>query len=184
MGIFDKFKKKKDNKAEKEHSNEFVSEIIEPVIISDGVSEKYLPYIDEIIPAFVSMLRRLDAVEEKTNEQHSLYAENYDYFMEKYKSLQQEYGDIASELCTDEVLQRGYLSSFGKPTTYGHINKGCELEFIMKSVKQATVIMYNDRDKSYLPTYRFIFKNKENSWRINSVSYRIGDDDSWHLYNI
>lgn len=136
-----------------------------------------MPYVDDIMPLLISLLKRLDIVE---NKAYTSNRENKD----EYNELKEEYGRIASEVCTKELLERGYLIAFGNPTKYGHINKGCELEFVMKSEKQATVIMYNERDKSYLATYRFVFKNLDDDWKLCSVHYRHGNDDTWHVYCI
>lgn len=171
MSLLDIFKKSKTK-------NEAIkSEIIEPRVITNGVNEKYLSYADDIVQLLISLLRRLDTVEKKAFVSDR---ENRD----EYKELKKEYGRIANEVCTEELLERGYLISFGNPTKYGHINKGCELEFVMKSMKQATVIMYDEHDKSYLSTYRFVFKSFDGVWKLCSVHYRHGSDDTWHVNHI
>lgn len=176
MGLFDKFRKKKPA-AEEVEISENAPKIIEPNVITGNTNDKYLPFADEIIPALVSLLRKLNDIEGKASACGTSDRE-------KYTSFKKEYGEIAGEICTAELLGRGYLGTIHTPTKYGYINKGCDLEFVMKSAKQASVIMYNDRSKPYLYTYRFVFKNIDDFWKLNSVSCRLGDDDSWHADNI
>lgn len=165
---------------------------MEPVVEVIGTKEQYLNLVDEAMPAFIAFLKDISALEESTmDEYNAVREEKIASGIPKWQAtpaesdvfarFKEQYGLLAAPICSDALLKKGYGGSCAKPARYGHINEGCRLEVTIKSCKQITVIMYHDDTKDWLPTYRFVLKRIEDSWKINSIHYRLGADDSWHV---
>lgn len=164
---------------------------MEPIIEITDTAEKYIPVIDRVVPVFVDFLRKLSKAEEDANEKQEMLEEQKDEdddtFDEDDEQLWAEfnenYSSIARTMCTEKLLERLSVNSFSMPTKYGHINEGCKLEVTMKSSRQLTIIMYNDPKMPWLHTYRFVLKEIDGQWKVNTVHSRLGGD-SWSIDKI
>lgn len=166
---------------------------IQPEIVLLDTPEKFAGTKDEIIPKLVDLLRKINKLEKETFEKNKELVkakaeaglpewQEAPGIRELYQEYEDRYNQLVASECTDKLLQRGCGKTFGNPPRYGYVDTGCKFIFTMKSAKKATV--ESDFFAGVDSKHRFIFRNIEGKWKIDEISYKFENEDSWHIYNI
>lgn len=160
----------------------------------DGTPEKFRPMAEELLPPLLELLRSLCALEEeifarsqqleadklKAGIPKSQVAPGWSELMQEYK---ERYGELVRDRCTEELLERGYARSCGKPAGYAYLNTGCRLAFTMKSSKRAVLeaIFPHGVDMQN----QFVLRNTDAGWKLAEVNYGFASEpDKWHRFHI
>ena len=166
-------------------------EINDRIVLVD-TPEKYSEMAKEIVSPFLKLMEAIveleDAATKVLEEQEAEKVklgipkhQEHPGFMEYINSYRNQYRVIASELCTQKLLDRPFGGSVHHPAKYIDAING-PLFFTMKSAKKAMIVIWNKERTN--KKYRFVLVNDNGVWKIDEVKYGFGEQDKWYIDHI
>jgi len=141
---------------------------------------KFHPMKDELLPFLLQNLHNFCLLEEEIydrDEQLSNENKSTDKLWNEYK---RHYTKLAKPICTEDMLKRLSLVSYGKPSRYGYLNTGCDkVIFKMKSQNKAVVEIHFQ--KGVGERHQFVLQKKEDGWKISDKNIGFASEkNKWH----
>ena len=155
--------------------------------------EAYRPMAEQLVPPVLGLLKSLSDLEtEIFRRSQGLDAQKQAQGIPSHqvapgwKDLMTEYHnriyDLASPLCTEKLLSKGYGRSYGSSPCYGYLDGDCQIFFTMKSAKRA--VIETKYHESIDKAHQFVLRPEGDGWKLDAVSYRYSDDKTWHAFHI
>lgn len=154
--------------------------------------DKYIDKQHDIVPKLIKLLQDICLLEDETFTQQEIYdsekpslgLENHiehPKSRELFYAYKKRYEELLQNLCTEELISRGYAQSFRRPAKYSYINTNCTLYFSMKTEKKAEVqIFYEDNTRKD----KFVFRPFEDGWKIAEMYYGFTRDNSFYKFRM
>lgn len=156
---------------------------------TNSTPDKYQEMKYELIPILINLLDEISILEStfiKKNEElkagkiklgipSSQIPPGYEEMWKEYK---QKYRELIEEICTEELLEYGFANSIGKPGKYDYLKTGCDLFFIMKSSKRATIEIHFEKGISM--RNQFILRKIDDNWKISDKKYGFIGETTWY----
>ena len=146
--------------------------MLEIQIDTTQTSEKYMCYKDNILPWFIGMMQEYEAqiapLMKKHNElfkhnQHGQYSEEIGKLREKSRVIKT---DILSEYISENIFVSPYDSS---PTRFCYFATKCNLKFIMKTSKKASIIVRTIDEYGSDVWHKFEFRPYDIIWKLDKM---------------
>lgn len=146
--------------------------MLEIQIDTTQTSEKYICYKDKILPWFIGMMQeyeeQISSLMKKLNElfecnQHGQYSEDIRRLKEKAKVLKSE---ILSKHINENIFVSPYDSS---PTRFRYFTAQCNLKFIMKTSKKASIVAKTIDEYGSEIWHKFEFRPNDEIWKLDKM---------------
>lgn len=160
---------------------------------TNGTLEKYQEMKYELIPILINLLDDISNLESTfINKSEDLEEKKLKLGIpssqvspgseEMWKEYKKKYRELIERICTEELLKYGFANSMGKPGEYSYLKAGCNLFFIMKSSKRATIEIHFEKGNSM--RHQFILRKIDDNWKISDKKYGFRRETSWHKCSI
>lgn len=133
-----------------------------------STKEKYLTIATELFEQLSITLEKIVNLE---NEFQTIINKDFDKFDSEFAP---KYFEIIAPICTEELLQKGYVDQISTPSKYEYIKNSYKAIITMKSERKAIIEIYftEEVDKKH----QFTFVKDGETYKINSVKYGFADE--------
>ncbi len=141
-------------------------------IITSGTAEKYHTYTEEILPWFMHMMQEYNTQITPLMAQHKeLCKQNTNgQFSDEITKLTDTVKAKKYEILSGHISKNIYISPYDTvPTRFHYFDTGCELKFVMKTVKKAVILVQISDFHGSDVWHKFEFHPKNGTWVLDRM---------------
>lgn len=134
--------------------------------------EKYISYKDNIFPWFVSMMQEYEVqISPLMNELNDLIKSNKDgRYSEKIGRLREKSRLLKADILSDYISENIFISPYdSSPTRFCYFTADCNLKFIMKTSKKASIIAKTSDEYGSEIWHKYEFRPCDVMWKLDKM---------------